>query len=162
MMFMRNIALFLILFTSLSIIACGPSKEEREAREKFVADSLAKVDAAEKAKIAAEEAARKAEEERLAAIEAEKEKRRIEYDANGKYTVQVEAARGQESAEKELALWKKRGYKNAFIVKFGDESTGDVWFRLRLGRFATKKMANKVSILVKEDFNRKSWVTSAE
>ncbi len=145
----------------MAIQGCGPSQEEIRAKEKAKQDSLARVEAQRQAQLEAERQAQ-LEAERLAAIEAEKEKRRIEFDANGKYTVQVEASRARETAEKQIPMWKKRGYPDAFVVQHGDESTGDVWFRVRLGRFATRQMADKAAGLVMEDYKRKTWVTTIQ
>lgn len=156
--------LFSTLILSLgfmTIQSCGPTQEEIQAREAAVKDSLAKVEADRLAQIEADRLAQ-AEADRLAAIEAEKEKRRIEFSENGKYTVQVEASRGMATAETQIAMWKKRGFPNSYIVKFGDEAAGDVWFRVRLGRFGTKKMANKAAALVFEDYKVKAWVTAQE
>lgn len=143
------------------IQGCGPSQEEIRAKEKAKQDSLARVEAQRQAQLEAERQAQ-LEAERLAAIEAEKERRRIEFDANGKYTVQVEASRARETAEKQIPIWKKRGYPDAFVVQHGDESTGDVWFRVRLGRFATRQMADKAAGLIMEDYKAKSWVTTIQ
>ncbi|TNE74372.1 SPOR domain-containing protein [bacterium] len=143
----------------LVIQGCGPSEEELRAKEKARQDSLAQVEAAKQAQIEAERLAQ-IEADRLAAIEAEKERRRIEFDPNGKYTVQVEASRARETAEKEIPKWKKRGYPDAFVVEFGDEQSGDVWFRVRLGRFATRKMADKAANVIFEDYKKKTWVTT--
>lgn len=164
-MMLKKIPAVLLSALLLTGYACGPSQEEIRAREKARQDSLAQVEAQRLAKAEAERIAneqREAEERRLAEIEAEKERRRLEYDVNGKFTVQIEASRALSTAERELALWKKRGYTDAFIVKFGDEETGDVWFRIRLGKFATRQMAEKAAGLVFEDFKRKTWVTRVQ
>lgn len=164
-MIINRLTAVFILALFVSITACGPSQEEIRAKEKARQDSLARVETERLAKAEAERIAREqqeAEEKRLAEIEAENEKRRVDYDENGKFTVQVEASRALSTAEVELGMWKKRGYPNAFIVKFGDEETGDVWFRIRLGKFATRQMADKVASLVFTDFKRKTWVTRVE
>lgn len=139
--------------------ACGPSQEEIKAKEQATKDSLAQVETARLARIESDRLAQ-VEAQRLADVEAEKERRRIEFSADGKFTVQVEASRGRELAEKHAQMWKKRGFPNSYVVQFGDDTTGDVWFRVRLGSFATKKMANKVATLIFEDYKMKTWVTN--
>lgn len=140
--------------------ACGPSQEEIKAKEQAKKDSLAQVESARNAQIEADRLAAQAESQRLAAIEAEKERRRIDFSKDGKYTVQVEASRGNDLAEKQVQVWKKRGFPDAYVVQFGNEATGEIWFRVRLGSFATKKMANKAANLVFEDYKLKAWVTT--
>ncbi len=76
---MKKIVILLIAVGISGLISsCGPSKEEVEAREKFVADSIAAVQAAKDAEVAAAEAAAaeaKAAEEAAAAAAAAEQAR---------------------------------------------------------------------------------------
>jgi septal ring-binding cell division protein DamX len=154
----------LLLAGSLVIQSCGPSQEEIRAKEKVRQDSIARVESERMAKMEAERIAveqKEIIEKKIEVAKAEKESKKLEFDAKGKYTVQVEASRSLTTAEKEIKIWKKRGFPDAFIVKFGSEETGEIWFRIRVGRFSTKQMANKAAELIFTDYKRKTWVTRA-
>jgi septal ring-binding cell division protein DamX len=154
-----------LLAGSLLIQACGPSQEEIRAKEKVRQDSLARIESERMARMEAERITneQKEKEEKIAqAIIQEKESKKIEFTENGKYTVQVEASRSLATAEKEITIWKKRGFPDSYVIKHGNEETGDVWFRIRVGRFASKQMANKAAEIIFTDYKRKTWVTRAE
>lgn len=158
---MRQAVIFLI--TSAIVIgllnACGPSEEEIQQREQARQDSLEQVrqqrleqmrqDSIEQARQDSIEAARKREEER----------NRIEFDSSGSFAVQVESWRSEEKAEAQVQKWKDRGYENAFVVKYGKEETGDIWFRVRLGRVSTMDMAQKLQEKLEEEYEAQSWVS---
>ena len=153
---------FLVLVLAvLTLQNCGPSAEEIAAREKAVADSLAKVRADSIAAAQAEAARIAAEQERLRQEAAERERRRIEFDENGPVAIQVESWRNEGKAQLKVQTWKDRGFENAYVVKFGSEVSGEIWFRVRLGRFADRAMAEKQAALLLEDYNQKSWISSA-
>jgi hypothetical protein len=58
--------------------------------------------------------------------------------------------------------WVDRGYEKAYVVKYGNEETGDVWFRVRLGHLATKDMANKLKDKLQREYNEPSWISMTE
>lgn len=163
----RSIFTFIIT-AALSITfltQCGPSEEERRAMEQARQDSIAQAEADSIAEAKAEaERERQAELERQRKLEEqrERERRRIVYAADGNFTIQAQAWRSLDKAKVQLEKWKNRGAEYAFIVKHGDEETGNVWFRVRLGRYANLEMAEKHAALVKTDYNAKTWVTSVK
>lgn len=149
----------IFLLFSLFIIQCGPSEEEIKQQEQAVKDSVAEVKAEqiELAKIAAEQEAERA---RLEAERIEKERKYVEFDDNGPITLQVEAWRSEDIAQKSAEKWQKRGFPNAYVVQSGDTTSGDVWFRVRLARFANRSWANKQAGLLKEQYKGLgTWVT---
>jgi len=62
----RTVSIVLAAIAGVSIVACGPSKEEIEAREQAKADSIAAVEKARADSIAAAEAAEKAKADSIA------------------------------------------------------------------------------------------------
>ncbi len=83
----------------------------------------------------------------------------IAFDPNGAYAVQVGSWRSIDFAAKRKDLWKKRGYPDAYVVKYGKEETGNVWFRVRLGRFSSREMAQKEQNLLKQKYDTGSWIS---
>lgn len=158
---MKRIVIFIITSAiAISLLnACGPSEEEIERREQARQDSLEQVrqDSIEQARQDSIEQAR--QDSIQAAKKREKERNRIEFDPNGQFSVQVEAWRSKVKAENQVQKWKDRGYENAYVVKYGNEETGDVWFRVRLGHLATKDMAEKLKDKLQREYNEPSWIS---
>lgn len=160
---MKRIVIFLI--TSAMVIsmlqACGPSEEEIQQREQARQDSLEQVrqDSLEQVR---QDSIEQARQDSIEAAKRERERNRIEYDSNGAFTVQAEAWRSEDKAEAQIQKWVDRGYENAYVVKMGNEDTGDIWFRVRLGRVATKDMAEKLQDKLMRNHNAKSWISMAK
>lgn len=141
------------------IQACGPSEAELQQREQARLDSLERVrmQRVEQARLdSLAMVQRQLEEQRRA----EEERRTINFDENGPFTVQVGSWRSEEKAEELVALWKRRGFEGAYYSIYGTEETGDVWFRVRLGRVADRGEAEKLKALVAEDYNERGWIDS--
>ena len=170
----RWISFLVIAATAIAAMnACGPSEEELERRRQARQDSLEQVrqDSIEQARrdSIAQARADSIEAARQRALEAERN--RIEYDAEGNIALQVEAWRSlcersdgdsdswSGKAAQRLKTWKNRGYENAYVVKFGEEATGNIWYRIRLGRFSSSEMANKLARKLREEYNTKVWIT---
>lgn len=157
---MRYLIPFVILTISMGIMnACGPSEEELEKRRQARQDSIeqARQDSIEQARRDSMKQARRDSIE--ARKRREKERNRIEFDPEGKYTVQVESWRSKEKAQGQVQKWKERGYENAYVVKYGTPETGNIWFRVRLGRVATLKMAKKLGAKLQRNHNAEYWIT---
>lgn len=92
----------------------------------------------------------------------ERERNQIEFDSNGAFAVQVEAWRSRDKAQAQVQKWVERGYENAYVVKMGNEETGDIWFRVRLGRVASKAMAKKLEAKVMNNHNEEAWTSMAK
>lgn len=160
---MRQFITFIITASILIGLmnACGPSEEELERQEQARQDSIeqARQDSIEQARLDSIEQARQ---DSIAAAEEEERKRNeITFDENGHLSVQVEAWRSEVKAEEQLSKWKDRGYENAFVTKHGKEETGDIWFRVQLGKFSSKEMAEKFQEVLREDYDAKSWISNA-
>lgn len=160
---MRSISIFLITaIVSISLLnACGPSEEELREQEQARQDSLEQVrqDSLEQIRQQQMEQARQDSIE--AEREREAERNRIEFSENGPLAIQVEAWRSADKAQNEVQKWIDRGFEQAHVVQHGDESTGNVWFRVRLGRVDSREMADKIANNLMEDYEAESWITGA-
>ena len=156
---MRYLIPFVLLAIFMGLInACGPSEEELERRRQARQDSIeqARQDSIEQAR---KDSIRQARQDSIEARKRRKERNRIEFDPEGEYTVQVESWRSKEKAQAQVGKWKDRGYENAYVVKYGTPETGNIWFRVRLGRVATLKMAKKLGAKLQRNHNAEYWIT---
>lgn len=140
--------------------ACGPSEEEQRRQAQARQDSLERVRQQRMEQRRLDSLAQVRQDSIAAAQQAEKERSQIQFDKNGPFAVQVEAWRSEDKAQGQIEKWKGRGFDNAYVVKSGDENTGEVWFRVRLGRFATLDMAHQFQNQLQEDYQAQSWVSS--
>lgn len=165
---MKTILAFLVsaIFLIFLLSACGPSAEEQQQqREQARQDSLEQVrkqqlEQQRMDSIAAAQA--RADSIEAAQARKEEERSRIQFDENGRFAVQVEAWRSSEKAQEQISKWNERGFPNAYVVKHGKEETGDVWFRVRLGRVATTEMAERLGNNLQEEYDEPYWVANVE
>lgn len=155
------------------LYGCGPTEEERqqqqEEEQQARLDSLEQVWEAEMEEMR-QDSLQQAREDSIAHAEAEaaeqqeEEQRRqaVQFVENGPFTVQVRSWRSEERAEEHADLWKSRGYDGAYVVKYGDESTGDVWFRVRLGNVPSYSMAQRLKQELQTKHSTESWIASTE
>jgi hypothetical protein len=158
---MKQIGTFLITaVVAISLLnACGPSEEEIQRREQARQDSLERVQQ-QRLEQQRQDSIRQAQQDSIeAAQKREREQNRIEFDSNGAFSVQVEAWRSRDKAQAQVQKWVDRGYENAYVVKMGNEDTGDIWFRVRLGRVGSKAMAEKLEAKVMRNHNAKAWTS---
>jgi cell division septation protein DedD len=161
------------------IQACGPSQKEKQAQETARQNQIAQARQDSLAKAQAEAAAKRREAEMenqkqdttakdtMQSMPQEKTMQApettptssIQYSSKGDYTVQVGSWRSQDVADNHLSIWKKRGYTHAYIVKFGNEDSGNIWYRVRLGVVETKEMANQLKHEVQDKYQRNSWIS---
>lgn len=137
---------------------CGPSEEEVQQREQARQDSLEQMRQQRLAE-QRQDSIEQARQDSIAAAKEREERNRIEFDSDGSFAVQVEAWRSEEKAEAQVQKWVDRGYENAYVVKHGNEDTGNIWFRVRLGHLATKEMAEKLRSKLQEEYNEPSWIS---
>jgi len=164
----------ILLLTVSLMVGCGPDEEElqrqQQAEQQAHLDSLERVWQAEMEEMR-QDSIRQARqdsiaqaEEQAAAGQAEREQRPsadIRFQNNGPFTVQVRSWRSEERAQEHADMWKSKGFDNAYVVSYGDESTGDIWFRVRMGNVASYSMAQRLKMLLQEEHNTESWVASS-
>ncbi len=163
---MKNTAIKItaIVLGVLILQACGPSEAEKRAAEQARQDSL-KAAQEQQLQAAKEDSIAKAElaeMERLAREAEEEERRRPKFVDDGQYAVQVGAFRAEETATEYLNKWSDRDYPNAYVVKIGEEETGDVWFRLRVGFFGNTEHAETFGAELANEMNSGYWVSKVK
>lgn len=159
--------LLIYLLTAITLIglmnACGPSAEEQQRqRQQALRDSLERVrlqqfqqqrmDSIARAQAVADSIA-------AAEREAEQARRQIQFNPDGKLAVQVEAWRSEDKAQTQVSKWRGRGFENAYVVKHGNAETGDIWFRVRLGRVSTMEMAQRLGANIQAEYNENYWIS---
>jgi len=162
---MKKTVIFLVVsaFAISLLNACGPSQKEKQRRQQARQDSLEQVRQQQRMEQQRQDSIAQARQDSIqAAKQREKERNRIKFDPNGPFAVQVESWRSRDKAQAQVKKWKDRGYENAYVVKFGNEDTGDIWFRVRLGRLATKDMAQKLQDKLQREYQAKSWISMAK
>lgn len=164
---MKKIIIFILtsVFFAGLFAGCGPSEEELRQREQARQDSLERVRQQRLEQQRQDSIARARAQARQDSIEAarkrEEEKKNLNFDPNGDFAVQVEAWRSREKAEGQVSKWVERGFENAYVVEHGNENTGDIWFRVRLGRVGTKDMAQQVGRQIKDEYDAEFWIALA-
>tara|TARA_Y200000002_G_C22688589_1_gene667016 strand:- start:6687 stop:7151 length:465 start_codon:yes stop_codon:yes gene_type:complete len=148
-----SLLLFLMAFTIIGF-SCGESEADRMAREQ------ARIDSLRVAEQAALEARMQAVEDSLAAVEAaqlaqEAAKTAYIFDENGTYVLQTGAWRSEVKANLIADRWSRR-VSAAYVVQGGDETSGDVWFRVRIGYFPTMQDAQNFG----DEMGLSYWVTT--
>jgi cell division septation protein DedD len=160
---MKRIGIFLLTsIISIGLLnACGPSEEEIQRQKEARQDSLEQVRQQRLAQQRQDSIEQARQDSIAAAKERERERNRITFDDEGSFAVQVEAWRSRDKAQQQVQKWVERGYENAYVVKFGKEETGNIWFRVRLGRLATKEMAQKLEDKLAREYDAQSWTSMA-
>ena len=159
---MKKLGIYtLLLFVAfISLQACGPSEEERRAAQQARLDSLQQVEeqrVAEMMQAREDSLARVAEQQRMAEEEA-----KPGFAEDGEYAVQVGAFRSEVQANSYRDELKDREYPHVYTVKVGNEETGDIWFRLRVGFFASEAEAEELGEELGSELNTGYWVSKVE
>lgn len=158
--------LFVFAVTAVTLIslmsACGPSEEEIQRREQARQDSLEQV-RQQRMQQQRMDSIAQARQDSIDAVEQKMEERRqMSFNATGNYSLQVEAWRSQEKAQAQVNKWKERGFENAYVVKYGQEETGNIWFRVRLGLTDTKEQAEQLGSNLQEEYDTDYWISRVE
>ena len=158
---MRQITIFFIAaFASISLLnACGPSEEEIKQREQARQDSLERVRQQRLQQQRMDSIAQARQDSIAAAKKKEEERQRMSFNTTGDFALQVEAWRSEEKAQNRVSTWKDRGFGNAYVVKYGNEDTGNIWFRIRLGRTDTREQAQQFGTNIRKEYNTDFWVS---
>ena len=148
-----SLLLFLMAFTIIGF-SCGESEADRMAREQ------ARIDSLRVAEQAALEARMQAVEDSLAAVEAARSAEEATttayiFEEYGTYVLQTGAWRSEVKANLIADRWSRR-VSAAYVVQGGDETSGDVWFRVRIGYFPTMQDAQNFG----DEMGLSYWVTT--
>ena len=142
--------------------ACGPSEEEIQQREQARQDSLEQVRQQRMQQQRMDSIAQARQDSIAAAKKKEEERRQMSFNTTGDFSLQVEAWRSQDKAQAQVQKWKDRGFENAYVVKYGKEETGNIWFRVRLGLTDTRERAEQLGQNLKEEYNTEYWVSKVD
>jgi cell division protein FtsN len=148
-----------IILSIAMLQACAPEEAEVERDQQAIQDSLEQAYEAEMEQMRQDSIAQVREDSLRAAREQERREDRIEYSENGEFVVQIEAWRSQEKAQQQADQWIDRGYNRAYVVSYGNENTGDVWYRVRIGHFNSREMAERLQTRLDEELSTVSWVS---
>ena len=159
---MKNFNLYslLLTFTFLTFTACGESKAERLAREQARLDSLRLIEQQKVAALMAQmqDSTTAVTEEMME----EEEPTNYSISERGGFVVQVGAWRSEEKAQSFVHKWEDRNYPSSYVIKTGDEATGNVWFRVRLGYFDSQEAANIFGAELAKEANTGHWVANKD
>lgn len=142
------------------IQACAPEEPEVEQTTEAVQDSVEQAYEAEIEQMRQDSIAQAREDSLAAAQEQEQQENQIEFSEDGEFVVQVEAWRSQEKAQQQADQWVNRGYEQAYVVFYGNEDTGNIWYRVRIGQFDTLEMAERFQSKIEEDYDTNTWVST--
>lgn len=158
---MRQLLVFAITAVTLISLmsACGPSEEEIQQREQARQDSLEQVRQQRMEKQRMDSIAQARQDSIEAAKKKQEERRQMSFNTTGNFSLQVEAWRSQEKAQEQVNKWKARGFENAYVVKYGKEETGNIWFRVRLGLTDTRKKAEQLGQNLQEEYDTEYWIS---
>ncbi|MEX0648439.1 MAG: SPOR domain-containing protein [Balneolaceae bacterium] len=150
-----------VAFLSIAFLqGCGPSEEELRQQELARLDSLQQVYQAEMEQMRQDSLAQAEQSE--AETEPEEESLpSFSYSESGEFSVQIEAWRSREKAENQAERWRQRDFDRAFVVEYGNPEGGDVWYRVRLGKFDTYEMASNFKAFIETNHNTTTWVSRA-
>ncbi len=158
-----TIQLLFIVAIGASVVACGPSEEELRQQEQARRDSLERVQALRQAQIAEAEVAANGGNEADSGKKVASSNLDIttlRFSDDGAFSVQVGSWRSEIKANQLADTWKTRGFNAAFVEKYGTDATGDVWFRVRLGRLSSRSNADALVSHVKSKYGVMAWVDS--
>ncbi|MBO6585167.1 MAG: SPOR domain-containing protein [Gracilimonas sp.] len=159
---MKKVSIYTLLLAValVSFQACGPSEEERRAKEQARLDSLRQVQEQRIAEMmqAREDSIAQAKQQQ----EMVEEQQGPQFAEDGTYVVQVGAFRSEEEANEYKNTLTDRDYPHVYTVKIGKEETGDVWFRLRVGFFAEKAEAEEFGAELGSELNTGYWVSKVQ
>ncbi|GAB5410209.1 MAG: hypothetical protein BalsKO_25740 [Balneolaceae bacterium] len=145
----------------MTFTACGESEAERQAREQARLDSLRLVEQQKVAAMMAElEDSTNIADESIE--EMEEETSTISISESGSYVVQVGAWRSEEKAQSFVDMWSDRNYPSSYVIETGNEATGDVWFRVRIGYFETQAAATEFGTTLAGETNTGFWVANKD
>lgn len=143
----RSLSALFVLGSTITLLSCGPSESDLQNEAKARQDSLAQALA-----------------QRDAAVDTTQQSSATPSPSNftfgdsGRFVVQVGSWRSETKATELAKVWTSRGYPQTFVESYGNDETGDVWFRVRLGRMPSRSEADALVRLIQERHGLVAWV----
>lgn len=149
----RSLTSLVVVGSIVVFAACGPNEEDQRKADQARRDSLA-------ADLALREAASDTTQANgdVLGNGSALDIRALTFNQTGRFAVQVGAWRSETKAEELAQLWKRRGYANSSVHSYGDQHTGDVWFRVRLGRMPSRSEADALVNHIRSRHGLVAWV----
>jgi len=143
----RSLSALFALGATITFLSCGSSETELQSDTQARQDSLAQALAQREA---GADTTQSSTEIPLQTT--------FQFGDSGRYVVQVGSWRSETKAGDLAEVWKTRGYPQTFVESYGNETTGDVWFRVRLGRMPSRSDADALVKLIQERHGLVAWV----
>lgn len=157
---------FLAIFAALIIAGCNnqnkqPATNTMSQAEQARQDSMAKAQAEAQAKATAAKLTQDSIQQvnKAKADSTAMAMKQPQFVSNGNFSIQVGAWRSEKTANNQMKIWKGRGFQHTYVYKIGSDSTGEVWFRVRLGLMATRTDAEKEVQALSNKYNAPAWVS---
>jgi cell division septation protein DedD len=147
----RSLTALLFVGSSLFALSCGTSEEDLQNQSQARRDSLAQA-------LAQREAGTDSTATEASSSASNNSQVTADFDPSGRFVVQVGSWRSETKASDLVDVWKQRGYDSAYMESYGNESTGDVWFRVRLGNMASRPEADALVNQLKQRHGLSAWV----
>ena len=146
------------------LIGCGPSEEEQQEKEQARQDSLEQVRQEQRMEQQRQDslAESRTADSTMDESDASGPSSDVTFSDDGAFTLQAASWRSQQKAQAEVEEWKDRGFTDAFVVKNGDERTGDVWFRVRIGRVESRQDAMQLQQTLQDAYQVQTWIANAQ
>ena len=167
----HGIALLVISAIGFGMLnGCGSNEEQQRQAEQARQDSLREVREQRMAQQRKDSLARakadsleKQQANDSSDRQSQQEKRMdVSFDQDGSYAIQVEAWRSERKAQSQVDKWVNRGFENAFVVQYGNEQSGDIWYRVRLGRLSSQQSAKQLQNRIEDNYGASSWISTAK
>lgn len=151
--------IFILLAALLLLYSCGPSEEEQQRREQAHQDSLEQVRQDSLEQVPQQQQDSLARQDSVKANE--QQQTNISFSEDGRFALQVSSWRSEVKAQQEANRWNERGYQgHAYVVQHGNKQTGDVWFRVRIGRVDTREAAEQLRQNLLDEYQTESWIAT--
>jgi len=143
----RSLSALFALGATITFLSCGPSETELQN------DALARQDSLARALAQREAGADTTQSSTEIPLQTT-----FQFGDSGRFVVQVGSWRSETKAGELAEVWKTRGYPQTYVESYGNETTGDIWFRVRLGRMPSRSDADALVRLIQERHGLVAWV----
>ncbi len=160
MNYVNRLTFISALLAVILLAGCGPSEEEQRQAEQARQDSIAQAQQDSMQQV------RQQRRDSLAQARADSMENdaanlsNVTFSPSGSFSVQVEAWRSRNKAQERADQWKERGFNNASVVMYGKKETGNIWYRVRLGRVQSRQDAQRLQEQLNQEYQAQSWVAN--
>jgi septal ring-binding cell division protein DamX len=151
------------LLIVMLLTSCGPSEEEQRQAELARQDSIAQAqkDSMQQLQQQRRDSLAQARSESMDDNgDSAANLSNVTFSPSGSFSVQVEAWRSQNKAQERADQWKERGFNNASVVMYGKKATGNIWYRVRLGRVQSRPDAQRLQEQLNQEYQAQSWIAN--